>query len=327
MASFLASQTANSVRYSRASSRVCHRALHVTAVAQKKNNKIEIDDLFSEAPEEDLFSVEQTPAKDAVSATKSATSPGEEPAASKRSSKLSAEARAARFTKLQEFVTPRIGRKPDVKTPQVRNSAWVQMVQLATTEAQLKGVVDMRPAWIARGRAFDASFSELFVRRCEELRCPQLAVDVYGAYAKYGVPLSLPAGRQLLHSLHLQHPLSTTLTAAALYPVYNLPPVSEDLVSCALLTTACFHHAHVAKSGEGLSPKSQKAALKAAQEIAPQLEALLRAPATVESDKQNKWVTWSLKKIDAALKGVGEKRKLFEEWRTQHPETPKPSAA
>lgn len=84
--------------------------------------------------------------------------------ASKRSRCLTSDARIARFTQVRDFLSPRLGRKPTLKAPQARNSAWAQLVQLATTEQQLKEVTEMIPGWIASGRTFDASFSELFVR-------------------------------------------------------------------------------------------------------------------------------------------------------------------
>jgi hypothetical protein len=43
-----------------------------------------------------------------------------------------------------------------------------------------------------------------------------------------------------MHSLHVDHPISSSITLVALYKVYNLPPVSTDLVSAAMLASACF---------------------------------------------------------------------------------------
>ena len=106
---------------------------------------------------------------------------------------------------------------------------------------------------------------------------------------------------------------------AALYPVYHLPPISDDLVSCTLLTAACFHHAHTHKpddsSALSVTPKN---ALKIAMTFVPELEKLVKVRPDVEIQKQNSWVLWALKRVDMALKGMGEKRLLLEEWRIKH---------
>lgn len=83
----------------------------------------------------------------------------------KTAKKLSPEARLERFNQIVEFVTPRLGRKPAVKTPGIRKSAWVHLVGLATTEEQLEKVADMFPGWKDLGNEFDPRFSELFVRK------------------------------------------------------------------------------------------------------------------------------------------------------------------
>lgn len=76
--------------------------------------------------------------------------------------------------------------------------------------------------------------------RCEELKCPLLALKVFGDHTKYGFGLtSVAAGRQLLHSLYDRYPLENAMTAASLFGVYRLPFVASDLSSCAMLYVAC----------------------------------------------------------------------------------------
>lgn len=79
--------------------------------------------------------------------------------------------------------------------------------------------------------------------RCEELNCAGLALQVFGNHPKYGFNLSSYTGAlQLLHSLHIAHPLEDTITASALFKVYNHPPISSSLPACAMLVYACLKH-------------------------------------------------------------------------------------
>ena len=130
------------------------------------------------------------------------------------------------------------------------------------------------------------------IGRCQELQCQQVALDVFGNFAKYGVPLDIEAARWLLHSIYIQRPLEDVLIVTALYPIYKLPPVSEDLVSASLLAAACYN------SG---TPES----IKAADALQPKIQAMLgkiqlnTAP-NHETRKLNKWVSWALRKVNTA---------------------------
>ncbi len=93
-----------------------------------------------------------------------------EAAQASRRSKLSPEARHERYNKLLDFVKPRLGRKPEIKLPQVRNSAWTNLVDLASTEDQLRELAQLFPTWSASGRILDSHFSELFIRESAVLR-------------------------------------------------------------------------------------------------------------------------------------------------------------
>ncbi|PFH47898.1 hypothetical protein AMATHDRAFT_151051, partial [Amanita thiersii Skay4041] len=266
--------------------------------AYKKKGNVAIDDLFPESNEavEDLFSDEPAatqPAASTSSATQATTT-------TKPRKKLSTEERGKRLQKLIDFVKPRLGREPTVKLPQIRNSAWVQLIGLANTKEELAEVVELFPGWRDIGREFNSQFSELFVRRCEELSCPLLALDVFGDYAKYNLKLTLPGGRQLLHSLHDSYPIDKVITASALYSIYSLTPIAQDLVSCSMIVSACFKH-------------NSKDSLQVAHALVPHLQRLLKQTkptsannkkeATKEKpvDKSQAWLQWTLKKIDRAL--------------------------
>ena len=80
-----------------------------------------------------------------------------------------------------------------------------------------------------------------FPGRCEQLGCQPLALEVFGNYAKYSIILTPNAGRWLIHSIHVLHPLKDLLTAASLFSVYNIS-LAEDLVSASMFTAACFKH-------------------------------------------------------------------------------------
>lgn len=247
--------------------------------------------------------------------------------------KLSPEVRVERFNQIVDFVTPHLGRKPAVNIPKVRKSAWVHLVGLATTEEQLEKVANMFPGWKDSGHEFDPQFSELFVRkyalvvlfsrnsrsdphigRCEELSCPLLALKVFGNFSKYNLNLTLSGARQLIHSLHVEHPIDTLITASVLYPVYGLKPIAQDLVSCSMLVSACFKH-------------NSTDSLKVAKELLPHLEAMLKGmkplkvsqdPAVKALDKSRVWVKWALKKVDKALYVKnGERVDWLSVWRTK----------
>jgi len=60
--------------------------------------------------------------------------------------------------------------------------------------------------------------------------------------------LTLPAAHQLLYALHEGRLLSDVVLLAALFPLYNLPALSSDPISCALLTSACLREANTSGS-------------------------------------------------------------------------------
>jgi hypothetical protein len=78
--------------------------------------------------------------------------------------KLKPEDRLQKFNALYNFVSPRLGYRPAIKTPQVRNSAWTHLMGLAANEEQLTQVAALFPKWKDSRRKFGAEVGEAFVR-------------------------------------------------------------------------------------------------------------------------------------------------------------------
>jgi hypothetical protein len=51
--------------------------------------------------------------------------------------------------------------------------------------------------------------------------------------------LTLAAARHLLYALHEKRQLSSIVILAALSPLHNIPALSSDPISCALIVSAC----------------------------------------------------------------------------------------
>lgn len=89
--------------------------------------------------------------------------------------------------------------------------------------------------------------------------CPDVALKVFGDYAKYTLPLTLRVARELLLSLS-KGSVEDVFAATALYPIYSLPPVSTDPLSCAILYRHCLRHEtpETQAVAQGLLPALQK---------------------------------------------------------------------
>jgi len=126
-----------------------------------------------------------------------------------------------------------------------------------------------------------------------------------------------------MHSLHVKHPIDTVITLTALYTAYGLPPVTDDLISCSMLVSACFKH-------------NSKESLALANELVPYLKTTLKKtgplnvsdnPAEKESDKPRVWVKWALKKVDRALYASnGERADWLSVWRAKSGHIPELSS-
>jgi hypothetical protein len=70
-------------------------------------------------------------------------------------------------------------------------------------------------------------------------------LTVFSHCPAYRKDLTLPAARHLLYALHEGRKLSDVITLAALFPaVRRLPPLSSDIISSALLLSACLREVH-----------------------------------------------------------------------------------
>ncbi|KAF6756446.1 hypothetical protein DFP72DRAFT_894337 [Ephemerocybe angulata] len=268
-----------------------NRAIHASApVLKKKKATTDFESLFDD---DDLEIVDAVTSKTTSSTKPSApsTSTSGRTLGDSRRTKLSPEARKEKLTETLAYMKPRIGRKPTETHPEVRNAAWLNLLQLASSEAEMREIISTMPLWTQGGRTFTALFSESFVRRCQELACPRLALQVYGDYAKYNLRLTLPAARQLLHSLH-RLDISELMTASALYGLYNLPAAAQDYVSCAIIVNACLRN-------------GSEDANAIAQALLPHLRKLQAEASVDEKDtyhRENVWVVKSMENIEAMLK-------------------------
>lgn len=296
------------------------RALHQTPVAMKKKKRNSGgDDMFADDADSlfgdsgDLFSTGQpTPAKSTPPAQPTNAS------TSKMKGKLSPEKRLEKFNALLQLVSDHTGVNPPArvahKPEQVRKTAWQNLFGLAANEEQLLQVTELFPKWRESRREFTPRMAEAFVRRCQELGCPTLALKVFADHPKYGFDLTSPqAARSLLHALHTKHPLEDTITLSALYGAYKLPAISSDLVSCAMLTSACFK-ANTPESltvADALVPSLQKMLAK----TNPKKMEYPTDPAKRVQLKERAWLTWTLTKIEKALSKQDKPMDWLRKWR------------
>jgi hypothetical protein len=207
------------------------------------------------------------------------------------------------------------------------------MFLMARTAEDLEQVAEMFPKWREMQRTFKSKVTELFVRtchcpfcsneliykvctlrtgRCEELGCPLLALRVFSNHPKYAFPLSSHvAAVQLMHSLHLAHPLDETISASSLFEVNALPPTTSSLPACAMLISACFWNLY-----HPTHPKDPRAR-ELASTLLPILKELCAAtppsmminPFHPKSEvfhvKSRTWTVGALKRIKRALKEEG----------------------
>ena len=132
---------------------------------------------------------------------------------------------------------------------------------------------------------------DIITGRCEELRCGTLALEVYGDFAQYNLPLTLPAARRLLHSVH-RGPIQNVMTASALFGVYKLPAAAQDYVSCAFVVEACLRH-------------NSEDSVAIAQALLPHLRQLQKTTKVDKEDtvnRENVWVQKSMENIEKHLK-------------------------
>ena len=221
---------------------------------------------------------------------------------------------------------------------------------LAQTSTQLELVVEMLPRWREMQRSFRRTDAEVFVRtyiqlstyfcnndlcntgRCQELNCPLLALRVFSNHPKYAFPLSTNlAGLQLIHSLHLLHPLQETITASALFKTNNLSPVTSSLPACAMLVSACFHN-----QGDPRAKELADTLLPLLQNLCAHTPVHMWLGSGLSwrfqfGDQPKVWTFHALRRIERALKkqGKGEEytwiRKAMQKFRTEDQRIPFPA--
>ncbi|KAH9478045.1 hypothetical protein JR316_0010282 [Psilocybe cubensis] len=232
------------------------RSIHVSPIAQKKKSRtaaIEEDDLFAD----DLFSEDlvsdtssvapksqaaptttTTTTTTSASSTTSTTETVSKPKwVRRRKAKLEPSTRQQRFEAHLAYITPRLGRTPEVANPRIRKRLLITLAQLAKTEEELTKVSNLLPGYHAAGLEVPEGYAEVFARRCQELTCPRLALDVFGNFPRYQLALTIPAGQYLVQSLAVHDPKQLPI-ALALFSAYKLPPLAEDLTTAAIVAGA-----------------------------------------------------------------------------------------
>lgn len=153
--------------------------------------------------------------------------------------------------------------------------------------------------------------------RCVELESPDLALRVLTDHPHYGLSAqSYKGALHLIHALHLSHPLSDTITAAALLKVNHHPETTASLPACAMLTYAALKNV-------GADPRAKDLA----EALLPALRKLCSSADPEEISKErfegvgvgvgqpHKWAVDSLKSIEEHLRGEGKVVKWLEDAR------------
>jgi hypothetical protein len=138
---------------------------------KKKQQNVDFDSLFDDIEIVDDSSPKTTQQSEAKAKAKGKFQAGvqQTPTSSgrtRKATKLSVDDRKTKFDSIAEFVKTRTARNLTQTRPAVRDSAWLQMLQLATSEEQLKHIVELMPGWkeSSNGRAFTSTYSEAFAR-------------------------------------------------------------------------------------------------------------------------------------------------------------------
>ncbi|KIJ08936.1 hypothetical protein PAXINDRAFT_102401 [Paxillus involutus ATCC 200175] len=221
--------------------------------------------------------------------------------------------RERKLIELLQFVSDRTGRVKVVQAGQVRSSVWLRLFQLATKAEHLESIAEIFPKWRESGKSFNALEAEMFVRRCEELECPLLALKVFGDHPKYGFGLtSFSAARNLLHSLYEKYPVENTVAAASLFGVYKLPPVTSDPACSAMLYAACIRSK---KKKAGLLGRDLRLPLKELLEkTKPFAEPKGSIVRTLYSTKPDIWLLEALRDIKETKREQGRGTWWITEW-------------
>ncbi|KAG7448404.1 uncharacterized protein BT62DRAFT_929497 [Guyanagaster necrorhizus] len=301
-----------SARFLARQSLQCRRYIHrsPSALAKSKAASVDVDDeLFGEnADDGDLFGDATLSAQE--SKTKVLPQKPKKAAPTPRKG-MDDSRRTEEYTNLYDFVAPRLREKgnPDfTHPPYVKIASLNRLMDLATTTEHLSSIVDLIPFWVKyNGRGMKNSTADVFVRRCHDFKCPQLALKVFGNFPLYQAKLTRPAAQQLLYTLHrTSAPLENLILTAAFFPIYRLGPLENDIVSLSILAAA--------------SVKADKRDLETAL-----LRRIYKSLGVKDSssgvrvegtDLRAKWVMWHLREIDLVLeKRNGRPLKWLRDWR------------
>ncbi|RPD56201.1 hypothetical protein L226DRAFT_571833 [Lentinus tigrinus ALCF2SS1-7] len=294
------------------------RAIHSSPIVFKKKHAgapSESDDLFGESEDDsgDLFGEDSSSSNPAAA---QAQAPPLRPTdLPPKNPSVPAPAQydpVARFEDLYQFLHAYLVEKNAHKVPRV--SIWQHLFNSAPTPEHLERAIDLLPKWRDTKRSLSPQNKIDFqlARRVQKLRCPLLALKVFGDRPKYGLDLSLPAAHIILHSLLFTAQPQDVLTFSSLFSVYGLPPVSSDLLSTAFLMRACFKHA----SDESLT---------VARSLVPSLQTLLADPASMsfntsrnrwDSKRERVWLAYTLGNIQRDLETHGIEHAWLDEWMT-----------
>lgn len=160
------------------------------------------------------------------------------------------------FNENVEFMKPRLGHKPEIHHPRIRKSTWIRTLALCQTEEQLRKVMQMIPLWRDMGLNFDSTFSHAFIStlpnirfcyftdlslsgRCLYLDKPEYALELFGDFGKYNVPLTVDGAREMLSVTYNKQPIGFIITVMRLFNVYKLGHVKNDYPCCAMVIAAC----------------------------------------------------------------------------------------
>ncbi|TFK86281.1 hypothetical protein K466DRAFT_550682 [Polyporus arcularius HHB13444] len=288
------------------------RAIHSSPIVLKnKSSNDASDDLFGESEDDsgDLF------AEDHAAPKSDATKPAVDRPTDLPPKNPSVPAPAnidptARFEDLYQFLHAYLVEKNGPSIP--RDSIWVHLFNVSDTPERLERVVELLPKWRDAQRGFKPSMVMHFARRVQKLRCPQLALKVFGDRPKYGLDLTLPAARIICQSLLVRGSPQDVLTFTSLFSVYGLPPVSSDLLCTTFLLRALFLQA----SDESLT---------VARSLVPALQTLLAntapesmslsVPRTRRDEKRQRvWLAYTLHNLQQDLAAHGIEHAWLDEW-------------
>lgn len=132
------------------------------------------------------------------------------------------------------------------------------------------------------------------------MECPLLALEVFGNFAKYSAHLTLGAGRSLIHSLSAKYPHQLAV-ALGLFNIYQLPPISEDLVTASMVAAAYTQQ-------RVKTPGMKDIAEKLRDPIAQMLKTKpsnFDAPPDQIAKRMNNWIRMSLDKANRAQTARG----------------------